>query len=64
MIVDFYRTFSTVVKSLNFIALTWILEWKSSVKLSIMPERRQRQGFVFFINKESFPFGLMDGICS
>lgn len=38
------------------------LEWKSSVKLSIMTERRQRQGFAVFINKESFPFGLMDGI--
>jgi len=45
MTIDFYRTFAILVKSLHFIDLTWILEWKSSVKLSIMTKRRQRQGF-------------------
>lgn len=46
------------MKCLNFIALTWILVWKSSVKLFVMTERRQKQGFVFFINKESFSIWL------
>lgn len=63
MIIEFYRTFCIIMKCLNFIALTWILVWKTSVKLSIMTERRQRQGFVFFINN-LFPFSLMNGICS
>lgn len=64
MIMDLYRTFSIPVKSSYFIAFTLILEWKSSITLSIMTERRQRQGFISLTNKEDFPFSLMDGICS